>query len=657
MIIKSILIDEETFNDMGIGFSELPLDKPLEMRGLGKMVVLAGPNGAGKSRLLRLIQKLASKHLSPETIDQIKRNIRQNTENATHWTNELARYKRELAGSAPEEKMADRIKQAATNLNTCTSDIVQSKKQLNGSSVLDVEGDSGLKIVSFVPKQPKLVDPFLTTASEADQRANRMSHGTDDAQINAPAYAQRIMRLAMEQGYERQQKGLTGSAPAEESRDALVAIMEMLVGSGATLGLEGGRLAIGDVASYPDALSPGQQVLFQFACLLHAQHASLADCIVLMDEPENHLHPAVLTQVVESLRKHLTRGQLWIATHSVPLIAQLMSDDSDCLWYVNDGRVKRSGRSPETVLDSLMGGPDGSKHLQNLILLPAQYAGIRFLTECLDAPGVVGSDVKDPQTGQIAEIIRQRAAAKMASGGMLRILDFGAGKGRLLATLRSDSLDASAWLDYYAYDIDTTNQSDCEREIEAYYGKESPSRWYSDLHTLEAHIDKASIDIVVICNVLHEIDPDEWLKLFGKESVLHGLLCHDGFLLVVEDYGIPVGERAHRYGFLLFDEPELCKLFEIAAEDRQNGFFASQTSQDTRYRDRLKAHLIGKACVSKVSADTRQSAIKKLHDRMLDIVSTFLQQGQASDSAAGRAYARSAQLLANASSWLRTAEN
>lgn len=655
MLIKSILIDDQTFDEMGIGFSELPLDKPFEMRGLGKTVVLAGPNGAGKSRLLRLIQKLAPKHLNVQTIDQIKRDYRNETQSVTRWENEVVRYEKLLAESPKEEKNIDNVIQSEQVLNSSKGRVDHLERQLRWSSVLDVEGDDMLRIVSFVPKQPKLVDPFLSTAADADQRADRMGHGTDDAHTVAPAYAQRILRIAMEAGYARQEKGLSGKTPAEENRDELLDILKILLGPDVKLKLNGSRLNIGDIASYPDALSPGQQVLFQFACLLHAQHASLADCIVLMDEPENHLHPAVLTHVVANLRKHLTSGQLWIATHSVPLIAQLMATDNDCLWFVNEGRVKRSGRTPETVLDSLMGGPDGSNHLQNLTMLPAQYAGIRFLTECLVAPDVVGPDIKDPQTLQITEIIRKRVEEKKATGKPLSILDFGAGKGRLLATLRSDSSDVTSWLDYYAYDIDNTNQNDCEREIESTYGASSSPRWYSDLHKLEANIDKASVDIVVMCNVLHEIDPDEWLKLFTKNSIIHNLLSQDGYLLVVEDYGIPVGERAHRYGFFLFDEPELCKLFDISAADRKNRLFVTQNSQDARYHERLKAHLIGKVCVGSISEVTKKSAITKLHDRMLDGVSTFLKEGRASNSAAGRAYARSAQLLANASAWLQVA--
>lgn len=655
MTIKSIYLTQQIFNDMGIGISELPLEKPLDMRNLGKTVVLAGPNGAGKTRLLSLIPKLVSKCLDADTTEQVHHRIRQSERNIEDWARTIQNLSsQEHAPDSPEFlRIKDNIKGLETSIASTRTSIERLRKDLGSSSVIAFDGNKPPRIVSFVPKKPKLVDPFQTTEAEANRRADALTQGTEDAETNAPAYARKILRLAMEQGYDRHENGLNQKTVAEHSRDELIAILSALLGSDVKIKIENSRLKIGKIEDYAKALSPGQQVLFQFGCLLHSQNTSLAECVVLMDEPENHLHPAVLEQIVGSLRNSLNGGQLWVATHSVPLIAQLMSDDSDCLWFVNDGSIKRSGRSPENVLNSLMGGPHGATHLHNLTLLPAQYAAIRFLTECLDAPGAVGPDVKDPQTNQIAKIIRQKAKTGIAKDKPIRILDFGAGKGRLLSTLITEGEAPPTWLDYYAYDIYDDYRAECEREICSAYGNNSAQRWYSDLHSLEAQVGSGNIDLVVMCNVLHEIDPDKWLSIFSKGSALQELLANDGHLLVVEDYGIPVGERAHRYGFLLLDEQELCKLFQIDNTDRENGLFLIHSSEQEQYRDRLKASLIGKVCVERISAETRQHAIEKLNRRMLDDVTSFLQSDKANNSIEGRRYARSAQLVANTSCWLQ----
>lgn len=156
-----------------------------------------------------------------------------------------------------------------------------------------------------------------------------------------------------------------------------------------------------------------------------------------------------------------------------------------------------------------------------------------------------------------------------------------------------------------------------------------------------------------MCNVLHEIDPNMWLNSFGPESPLEIAMSQSGHLLVVEDYGIRIGERAHAYGFLLLDEPELRILFGITESDCLAGRFLRVDSTLPRHQGRLVAHLIGKECLARMSAATQRQAIKKLHDRMSGVVKDHLQNPCASPSAAsGRDYARVAQLFANAAIWL-----
>lgn len=650
MTITAIQLDQATFDEMGVGISELPLDIPLSMRAIGPTVVLAGPNGAGKSRLLRLLPKLLTKKLDTGVVEELQRQIRQCSEHISTFASQIATIKQQ---ADLDTKATDRVHQTNTALTNTKNSMDRYLQQLRSNDCMDVNGATVPTIVEFVPRQPKLVDPFHTTESEAAARAGRLVHSADSAEMNAPAYARRILTRAQETGYS-QRNSSPGSLTDEEcSRDELLSILNSLLGSRVGLQLRNGRLEIGDIAEYANVLSPGQQILFQFGCLLHAKKTSLENCIVVMDEPENHLHPAVLAQVVTALRACLSNSQLWIATHSVPLIAQLMAVDNDCLWYVSEGRVKRSGRSPENVLESLMGGPEGAKHLHDLTLLPAQYATIRFLTECLDAPGVVGADVKDPQTNQITEILRQISVSRKAEGKKVRVLDFGAGKGRLLATLRESASSANEWFDYYAFDIDEDNKSDCEQEILTTYPNDSLPRWFKDLHLLEAQIGESTVDVVVMCNVLHEVDPANWLTLLSPTGTLSQLICDEGYLLVVEDYGIPVGERAHDYGFLLLDGPELCKLFSITEADRTSKRYVSHTSSDQRYKGRLTAHLISKACLTRISHTTQIAAMTKLRDRMSDEVEAFLRQKHASKNEVGRTYARNTQLMANASLWLR----
>ncbi len=654
MAITSIKIDLETFMRFDVGMPELPLDPPFEMRAIGPIVVLAGPNGSGKSRILRLLKTLIDKKPTPEFERHSKELIAQESRSLKVFEGQEAEALEKERSGQPNE-----LSVARNNLAQLRSRLEGYRTTLDASNSISLSSDEPPAIIRFVPSVPTLVDPFNTTELDASQRADALSLGPENAQQNAPAYARRILRRAMEAESKRfkQESGhLLPKTPAELSSNALLELMASLLGPDITLDLDDARLLIGPTQPYSTTLSPGQQILFQFACMLHARGSSLANSIVVMDEPENHLHPAVLAEIVAALRQQLGNSQLWIATHSVPLIAQLMAVDNKCLWFVNKDRVKHSGRSPEVVLESLMGGTDGAHALHELTMLPAQYAAIRFLTECLDDPEVVGPNIKDPQTRQITKLLESLAERRRDADRKLRVLDFGAGKGRVLATLRDSDPSVASWLDYFAYDIAEQDRSECEREIALTYPGDSRERWFSDLSLLEARAG-ADLDVVIMCNVLHEVHPDDWLLLMATNGRLSRLISSDGFLLVVEDYGIPVGERAHDYGFLLLDEQELSHLFAVAPADRDAHRFSRQTSSDSRYAERLNAFLIAKACLDRLTPDTQRAAIDSLRRRMADTVRTFLRDKNARSTAAGRDYARSAQLLANADIWLEAHQN
>ncbi len=652
MSITAIRLDRETFEAMGIGFSELPLDKPLEMRGIGKTVVLAGPNGAGKSRLLRLLPKLFLKKMTKESRAATQQKF-------DELSKDVNRHSLRVSGQLPDSpKLRSEIENGTPYYLSNKAELERLNWAMRFSDAMEVEEYPTQIPINFVPKNPKLDSNDGFSRNQTEERAKAYANNPESAHQNASSYVTQIIKAGEKAELLRRRDNVSIASAQESTLHELRLTVKQLLGEGFSFELDVDHevLVIGGERSFAERLSPGQQILFQLACLLHANRTKLENCIVLMDEPENHLHPAVLVQVVEAIQNNLASGQLWIATHSVPLIAHLLAKDSNCLWYVNSGQVKRAGRSPEKVLESLMGGPQGTKHLHDLTLLPTQYAAIQFLTECLDAPGVVGADIKDPQTNDIAKILRGLSAAKKDSGEKVRVLDFGAGKGRLLATLR-ESVDVTDWLDYYAYDIDEDNRIDCEREINMTYPGQSQPRWFKDLHDLEAQTEAETFDLVVMCNVLHEVDPSLWSPLFSVSGTLTKLMHEKGQLLIVEDYGIPVGERAHDYGFLLLDDPELCMLFSITQDDRTQGMYLKQISNDVRYKDRLAAHLVSKVCVSRITGQSQRKAIQKLHDRMTDAVRSSLKQNQSRSSEAGRTYARSAQLLANATLWLNAHPN
>jgi hypothetical protein len=66
------------------------------------------------------------------------------------------------------------------------------------------------------------------------------------------------------------------------------------------------------------------------------------------------------------------------------------------------------------------------------------------------------------------------------------------------------------------------------------------------------------VDVVVLCNVLHEIDVSEWLKTFEQVG---SLLRDSGYVILIEDQTPSVGELPHRKGFVILDVLETRRLF------------------------------------------------------------------------------------------------
>ena len=272
---------------------------------------------------------------------------------------------------------------------------------------------------------------------------------------------------------------------------------------------------------------------------------------------------------------------------------------------MEEGSISYAGRIPEKVLKGLLGNDDEIYKLSNFSSLPAQFAISQFAYECLFRPNAVAPDKNDPQTNQIKGIISESKINRP-----IRILDYGAGKGRLASTFyESEDFkkeNLNDYLDYIAFDIDNKDKEFCENTITSIYGS-SDKRYFNSPTDLLSTFDKQSFDYVVMCNLFHEIDPKEWLNIFSSEGIILQLLKEDGFLLIVEDNQMPTGEKAYQKGFLVLDILQIKILFNIKETDTEYKVC------DAREDGRLKTHFIPKKYVERVNADSRLRAIKSLN--------------------------------------------
>lgn len=504
---------------------------PISMRGLKRIVVLAGANGSGKSRLLHRI-----------TIGANPKNRHNAHGQGFHLENVIA--------NAP---------------------------------------------VPFVSKNLKLADPsqmlrsaILKSAKDAEIPGAIQLSGV------ALAYIQRIQTHWWNSSHQNSQEPETVRNEKREQYESLCQLVETVLGEPLQRDFDNNATLFGKPIAAA-SLSDGQRALLQWSIALHAQNTRLSNLILLLDEPENHLHAESLVSTIDRIANANASGQMWIATHSVPLIASLDKNYPDELsvYYLHQGYASYASEKPELILKSLMGGEQNIEALREFIDLPEVFATNRFAAQCLKRPEVVADDnPADPQV-QIAASLTEN----------LKLLDYGCGKGRFLASLSSlYGTELPSKIDYVGWDRDSSNQTACEHVIQNAYGS-ADGRWYCDRNNLAQHHLAGQFDSVLLCNVLHEIHPNDWVDLFNDGSVINQALKGEGCVQIIEDYLMPKGEYAHPYGFIVLDTEALQKLFGVGEH--------TATIDVRSERDgRIKGHSVPKPLLQHVTHDSVREALE-----------------------------------------------
>jgi hypothetical protein len=354
-----------------------------------------------------------------------------------------------------------------------------------------------------------------------------------------------------------------------------------------------------------------------------------------MDEPENHLHPESMISTVERIIEANSGGQLWIATHSVPLVASLFSKHSDdlSLYFMHNGSISFASAQPEIVLRSLMGGENNIAALREFIDLPEVFATNQFAAQCLVVPDVIGHATEtDPQAGIVNSDIA-------SAPSIVKLLDYGCGKGRLLTSLLANyGANLPNRIDYVGWDVVSANREHCKQVIEKAYN-DPATRWFSDRQQLAQTHSGAPFDRVVLCNVLHEIDPSTWIDEFNSTSVIAQSLKDSGSLLIIEDYLMPKGEYAHPFGFIVLETEPLQKLFCAGAGE-------NQIRVEIAHEGRIKGHFVPKRLLKNVTTESIREALKLAQRHAKEQIS-LLRSNRRDDFKTGRAHGFWVQQYAN----------
>lgn len=295
-----------------------------------------------------------------------------------------------------------------------------------------------------------------------------------------------------------------------------------------------------------DDFSDGEKTLFAYSLLFFLlnqnPNLNIKESIILVDEPELHLHPDTEIELIERLREVIgEKGQLIFATHSLNILSHLNYDE---IYIVKQNRIEeKHSLTPRNSLNELMHLEDRVSKLSEFIDSLESWTYSNFMAQCFSNPEVIESSKKDDP-----QVIALKAAITENSNKECNLLlDFGAGKGRIFEQIKSD----------YPF-INNVNYSALEPD-DTFHPK------LKELGTSQVFVNHTSLpentfDFIVLCNVLHEIKLDDWIEILNKTI---SALKETGFLIIIEAKKLNKGEKIGKTGYLLLDLEEMQALFNL----------------------------------------------------------------------------------------------
>lgn len=309
-------------------------------------------------------------------------------------------------------------------------------------------------------------------------------------------------------------------------------------------------------------LSPGQQYLLRIAVACYRNRDN-ENMVFLLDEPELHLHPKAQIELIKALREKFSTAQFWVCTHSLTLISYLTVAEKDTtVLYMQNGQTDIFRSNSSDILDGLIGAEENRFAIRQLLTTPDEYACNKFAVECFQKPEVFETGGgNDPQARLLGTIFHPGDV----------VVDFGAGKGRVLGELSLGPYrEVIPHIHYYAYDPSDEHADSCKAVMRSCGIPET--QYLNDPKQLLEKIG-GQVDHVLLVNVLHEIDPIYWKEAF---DVISRLLKDTGQLVIVEREELTVGEAPYHNGFLVLTEASVDKLFA-------SGHFPPQRHEEKQY--------------------------------------------------------------------------
>ncbi len=614
----------------------------LTKKSLGSTVALVGKNGAGKSRILSFvenyIQTISIENLLNGHIENIPTDI------IGKFQNNLTAAKvsmKQFDSKNINEQQKNQLKAQATQQ---IQPIFKNFQRLGKAYIKQVDNDDLKNIKAIANNNNNLTfeqilnnQHFLNlTQNNLQNQQNQATAINEFTQFNSQSTIQYFTKLTNEIATDefnlylknRKTPELVNAEIKKKKSFQLFTIFQDYVKK--FLGKDfsyqqtvqgntvNSTLHYNDEPFNINLFSPGQKTLFAYAILFFYldvnSKTNIRESIIIIDEPEKHLHPEAQISLINALKSIISKsGQLWIATHSIHILSHLEYDE---IMMVEDNRIIPPSRTtPGKSFNSLMGLDQHISKLMAFINSISDWAYGNFMLQCFKEPEVIfGNDPNDPQFILFKKFLEKESKTNL--------LDFGAGKGRIGYTIKEDE-QVSDKIIYSAFEPDKGN-------YELLNNVPNIKTTYSNIE----EIPKNSFDCILLCNVIHEINPNDWIESF---NAIKRSLKDDGFLIIIEDKFLPKGENAHQFGYLILGSEE----FKILLNSDN---VLELKLQEEKFKERILFNAFTKEQIN-ITEKTIIAALNKLKENAFINLKKIKKEKKDIDQ--GRRYANQTQLYIN----------
>lgn len=273
---------------------------------------------------------------------------------------------------------------------------------------------------------------------------------------------------------------------------------------------------------------------------------------VIIDNPETYLHPASQGAILELVRQYVPNAQLFVASHSLKLLSR--TDARSTFWLRREGADRTGSVDLKCVRDLDDGargaffelyGDDISGSVLRLLQTFQSPEYFKFLYDCALPPEVVTR--ANPSTDrQLVDVCTDIPRTRP-----LMVLDFGAGHGDLVEALKV-KVERADDVCYVAVSRERSTLLNAQIEAALAGGSIAQgSRVVASIEEVES-----VVDVAVLCNVCHEIEPEELSALLA--SVICRYIVNGGRIVIAEADTLSVGEA----GFVMWTSDDYAAIFE-----------------------------------------------------------------------------------------------